>query len=394
MIRTLAFENYRSLRDLRLSLSGLTVITGGNGVGKSNVYRGLRLLADAVGGTLGRSLGAEGGMPSALWAGPERVRSFRPASARGRGPAQGTVRSKPIRLSLGFSDEDLAYELRLGLPTPGSLGPTLFQLDPEVKEETLRLPERGSRVRLLERRGPSATVRDSDGRPVTFGAVLDAGESVLAQLAEPHRYPLLSATRERLRRWRFYHQVRTDADSPLRAPQVGTRTPVLAHDGRDLAAALRTIEEIGDGDALHVAVADALDGARVEVTAVDARFQLALRSAGILRPLDAAELSDGALRYLALTAALLSPRPPELLVLNEPETSLHPRVLAPLARQIGAAATRGQVVVVTHSTTLVEEISRAAGAADLSCFELVKEDGETAVSGRRPLEEPPWVWTD
>ena len=41
---------------------------------------------------------------------------------------------------------------------------------------------------------------------------------------------------------------------------------------------------------------------------------------GLLRPLRGAELSDGTLRYLLWVAALLTPRPPELLVLNEPET--------------------------------------------------------------------------
>ena len=44
----------------------------------------------------------------------------------------------------------------------------------------------------------------------------------------------------------------------------------------------------------------------------------------LVLPLSAAELSDGTLRYLLWVAALLSPRPPELLVLNEPEASLHP----------------------------------------------------------------------
>jgi len=47
---------------------------------------------------------------------------------------------------------------------------------------------------------------------------------------------------------------------------------------------------------------------------------------GLLRPFRAGELSDGTLRYLLLVAALLSPRPPSLMVLNEPETSLHPRI--------------------------------------------------------------------
>jgi predicted ATPase len=57
---------------------------------------------------------------------------------------------------------------------------------------------------------------------------------------------------------------------------------------------------------------------------------------GMHRPLEAHELSDGTLRYLCLVAALLSPRPPQLLALDEPETSLHPDLLGPLAEQIAA----------------------------------------------------------
>ena len=68
------------------------------------------------------------------------------------------------------------------------------------------------------------------------------------------------------------------------------------------------------------------------------RFELQMRQHGLLRPLGTAELSDGTLRYLLLVAALLSPRPPELMVLNEPETSLHPDLLAPLGRLIGTVS--------------------------------------------------------
>ena len=64
--------------------------------------------------------------------------------------------------------------------------------------------------------------------------------------------------------------------------------------------------------------------AAVEIGAEAGRFTLAMRQSGLLRPLAAEELSDGTLRYLLLVAALLSPRPPQLLVLNEPETSLTP----------------------------------------------------------------------
>ncbi|HLL24064.1 MAG TPA: AAA family ATPase, partial [Kofleriaceae bacterium] len=215
-------------------------------------------------------------------------------------------------------------------------------------------------------------------------------ESVLSQLAEPHRYPILSALRERLRRWRFYHQIRTDADSPVRAVQIGTRTPVLAHDGHDLAPALQTIIEIGDREALADAVAEAFESAHLEIQSDKGRFRLTLATPGLFRALDAAELSDGTLRYLALLAALHTPRPPELLVLNEPETSLHPRVLMPLARQIATAARRSQVIVVSHAGALVDAISAVPHATRI---ELEKSEGATIVTGRRAIDEPAWKWT-
>ena len=80
----------------------------------------------------------------------------------------------------------------------------------------------------------------------------------------------------------------------------------------------------------------------------------------------------------------------ELLVLNEPETSLHPRVLEPLARQIVAAAKRSQVIVVSHAAPLVDAIARVK---DATRVELLKEEGETIVAGRRRVDAPSWKWT-
>ena len=48
MISRLCIAGYRSLRDVRLELDKLTVVTGANGTGKSSLYRALRLLADVA----------------------------------------------------------------------------------------------------------------------------------------------------------------------------------------------------------------------------------------------------------------------------------------------------------------------------------------------------------
>ena len=84
------------------------------------------------------------------------------------------------------------------------------------------------------------------------------------------------------------------------------------------------------------------------------------RQHGLLRPLLASELSDGRLGYLLLIAALLSPRPPALMILNESETSLHPDLLPSLARLIERASKQCQMIVASHAAPLVSALDAEA----------------------------------
>ncbi len=378
MITQLAIAGYRSLRQVKVRLSRLNVVTGANGSGKSSLYRALRLLADAAQGRIASSLAREGGLPSTLWAGPE---SFSAGMKRGEVPIQPLVRREVVSLRLGFSSEDYGYAIDLGLP-PSSR--SLFALDPEIKAESVWMGERLSRSGLIaERRGPSVRLRDRQtGEWRQAHTQLATFDSMMTHCAEPEHGLELLQLRERMRGWRFYDHFRVDQLAPARVPQVGTFTPILGGDGSDLAAAIQTIVEIGDDLALEESVADAFDGARV---AVDGDFELRMEQPGLLRPLRAAELSDGTLRYLLLVAALLSPRPPELMILNEPESSLHPDLLPPLARLIARAAQASQIVVVSHSESLAEALAEE-GATGLV---LSKELGETLVDGG---EDTRWEW--
>lgn len=107
------------------------------------------------------------------------------------------------------------------------------------------------------------------------------------------------------------------------------------------------------------------------------------------RALSAAEISEGTLRYLMLIAALLTPRPPELLVLNEPENSLHEDLLAPLARLIVRATEFSQLWVVTHSAILAECLGRAPACNRIA---LAKPASQTVVEGQDLLSVPQWEW--
>jgi predicted ATPase len=214
---------------------------------------------------------------------------------------------------------------------------------------------------MLKREQPSAWLRNAEGDLVTYPFSISKHESVLAQIIDPHLYPEISTVRNQILSWRFYHHFRTDSESPLRQPQIGVQTTVLSRDGSDLAAALQTILEIGDEAALRQTVADAFGGSSLIIEAAETLFSMRLQVPGLLRPLQARELSDGQLRFLCLCAALLSPRPPSLLALNEPEASLHPDLIDVLARLVVKTSKDTQLWITTHSQALAERIEEHSG---------------------------------
>lgn len=88
-------------------------------------------------------------------------------------------------------------------------------------------------------------------------------------------------------------------------------------------------------------------------------------------------------------AALHTARPPELIVLNEPETSLHPDLLPALARLIRSASRRCQVWVVSHAARLIAALEEDSGC---NSIRLEKIDSETRVAGQGNLDAPAWHW--
>src|SRR6266700_2732271 len=274
---------------------------------------------------------------------------------RGEHPVQGGPRREPVALRLGFAGDDFGYAIDLGFPTPSA---SAFQFDPEIKTECIwHGPTLRPATQLVERRGPIARIRRASGEWETIAKDVPRFESMLERIADPQQAAEVLMLRDQIRHWRFYDQFRVDSESPARRTQIGTYTPVLGQDGGDLAAALQTILEIGDAPILANAISDAFPGSGLEVRGTDGGLSVFLHQHGLLRPLSAAELSDGTLRYLLWAAALLTPRPPELMVLNEPETSLHPDLLPALSRLILAAAKNTQIIVVSHAPLLIEELT-------------------------------------
>jgi predicted ATPase len=354
-------EGYRSIKELWLKLQPINVIVGPNGSGKSNLYRAMYLLSCAANGQFARALAEEGGILSALWAG-------------------GWAKSDDNKHCLTLSVRTKNFEYTMVCGTAGDVvKPRFFSADPEIKSETIYLLEKGQKKKLLERRRVSVYARNTQGKDVEYTARVGENESVLAGLRDPVNFPHLFAIREEILGWRFYHHFRTDLDSPLRTPQIGVMTPVLSHDGSDLAAALATIIECGDVDALFEAIDEAFPGAGLSVEPSSAGLRICFMQEGLVRPFEGTELSDGTLQYLCLLAALLSMSAPPVIVLNEPETSLHPDLIKPLANLIVRCSNDTQIWITTHSRELADTIMDLTGYDPI---ELKKDNGRTKLVGR------------
>jgi predicted ATPase len=365
-IREVYAAGYRSLRSIRFPIDRLSVFVGANGIGKTNLYRALQLLQAAASGALTRDLAAEGGFDSVFWAG-ERM---------GHEP----VRVKlAARLEAPERDYALEYSVETGLVPPTGAG---FRLEPQVKAETLAYRDDRRSRNLLERKGPRGHLFTESGVKRPFGTDLLGSETALGSLRDAASYPDLHLARRTMLEWRFFHDFRTDPGSALRRPCLAVTSPTLSSDGANLAAVFATLAYIREDTAdLDQVVESAFPGARLVIPEPGR-----LASFGLVFPeypkrvFEPSELSDGTIRFLALAGALLAYRLPPFVALNEPETSLHPDLLDPLADMIVRASERTQVWLVTHSDRLAEAIGRRGG---ITPRRVVKRKGETWIEGLR-----------
>src|SRR6185295_4288606 len=142
-----------------------------------------------------------------------------------------------------------------------------FTLDPQIKREIIwHGPVLRPSTMLVDRQGPLVRIRGTDGTWNIAAKTLSAFDSLMTHVADPRNAPETLIMRESIRGWRFYDHFSTDHDAPARSPQIGTRTPILANDGSDLAAAIQTIREVGENEALDAAVSDAFPKSQVSIT--------------------------------------------------------------------------------------------------------------------------------
>lgn len=376
---------YRSVRKIRFPVRQLTVLVGGNGVGKTNLYRSLELLQAAARGTLADEIAREGGLASIFWAGGRNLSPDGSFDPMYRTDGYRKDEGNKLRLAASFADLgdgsfDPTYRLEAGFPAKTEAA---FPGEAQVRTESLDWQQRGKTVSLMERKGGVAWARDASGRREVANDDLLASETALAALSGRSEIALV---RDGLVAWRFFHGFRTDAESALRRPSRAVTAPSLASDGSNLGAVLATLHHIrGDRIDLDRAIEDAFPGAELVIPEVGEFASFGMRYAEMpKRVFEPHELSDGTLQFLALAGALLSYRLPPFIALNEPENSLHPNLLPMLARLIVKAAERSQVWVVTHARDLADAIAAESGVLPR---EVVRDDNGTWLEGLGNLGE-------
>jgi predicted ATPase len=362
-LTTVGITGYRSIRRLICPVGALTVLVGNNGVGKTNLYRSLELIQAAAKGNLADEIAREGGLASVHFAGElkthEKPRLVLEATLDG----------------ILESDDPMRYRVEIGFPTPVDAA---FTEEAQVKSEGLELLQRKRTVELMERRGPSVWARRDDGQRGLASDELLASETSLSSLRGSFRE--IDAVRHAITSWRFYHAFRTDTDSPLRRPARAITSPMLHPDGSNLAAVFATLRHVREESVdLDAAIDRAFPGALLIVPPPEDTATFAMQFPDLpKRQFGAHELSDGTLHYLALMGALLAYRLPPFIALNEPETSLHPDLLPPLARLIAEASNRTQLWVVTHSRILADAIAQESGVIPR---DVVRKNGATWLDG-------------
>jgi predicted ATPase len=330
-----------------LDLTPLNVLIGPNGCGKSNLIEAIELL-HAAPTAFATAIRDGGGVHEWLWKG-DTVR--RPAMIET--VISGTQSIPDLRYRLAFSPAGHRVEV----------------VD-EAIEETAKTDPNAKDVRFYYRfqnGRPALNIRDTSGGYTQRGLRredLVPDESVLSQRKDADFYPEVTWLGQQFgkiqtfREWSFGRYVALRQPQPADLPTDG-----LLPDSRNLGLLLNELEHTNaSGEFNRLLMRFLPRYQRFSTRIQGGTVQFYLHEAGLSAPVPATRLSDGTIRFMALVAILLSPSPPPLLCLEEPELGLHPDAVGLLADLLVDAATRTQLIVTTHSDELISGLTDQANS--------------------------------
>jgi len=355
----LRIRGFRRLYDIDLELRPLMVMVGANGVGKTSILDVVSLLSASASGNLNTELSALGGIGSLLTRGLAKSAAFDISmEVPGHNPLDYSIELEPKGNGYQISREELSQDRGMGSPF-------------------LHITLTGTHIRYHGGEGLVAPTWE-----------FEPEESALSQVPKMFREP--EEFRKVLSTAARYHALDVGPRAPVKLPQPMKPAALPGADGEDLVPLLYSLRE-GDPPRFEV-ITDSLHAAFPTFEALN----FPPVAAGVLamtwkdrcfdKPLYMNELSEGTLRFLWLLALLQSPSLPTVVMIDEPEVSLHPELLSQLADVMREASVRTQLMVATHSDRLI----RFLEPKEVMVMDST-EDGLTAVTWADELDLEKWL---
>lgn len=384
-LQSIRIEGFKSLYHVELQPAQFTVLVGANSAGKTNLAEAFDFMSEVYGQGLELAVNRKGGMENIAFRRQRRTR--RPVEFS-------------VAVALRAEEVDLlareARQLRLrGRQTSLLDGPDMPHLDLKTElrvnhSYSLKTSSRSIRSDFsVATEAFSLRWSDTDDMIAFADRLVNTVDFGYQQaLAVDRTYRLLVRPFDRGSEWfefadlpleptelalgRFRlnpvlgHVARTlgvasvHQLNPLecRRPGVPTPNPRLSRHGENLPAVvdfLRNHHSVEWGRIMD-AMRNILPGLRDVTTdfGSDRRLTLQFQEDGVGRPWASNEVSDGTIQSLALFVALHDPRTP-LVVIEEPENSVHPWIVRSFVDACREAKTK-QVIVTSHSPVLISHL--------------------------------------
>lgn len=357
----LHIQGFRRLLDVKLQLRPLSVMIGANGTGKTSVLDVLSLLASSAQGRLSSSISELSGLADVL--------TYDRAEELGLAITMEVPGNEPLEYSLWLRPKGIAHVIREEtLSQKRTPFAPLVHINSDEKNVNYYDPEKKKLMPPTWEHNPL--------------------ETSLSQVPKMFKEP--EDFRRRLASSTSYHVLNVEPRSPVRLPQSLGPAELPGRNGEDLVSCLFYLQQT-DRNRFE-AIEDSLRAAfprfeRLDFPPVAAgTLALAWRERGFSKPRYTHQLSEGTLRFLWLTTLLQSTGLTSLTLLDEPEVSLHPELLSLLADQLREASQRTQIIVATHSDTLI----RFLEPSEVVILDST-EDGMTSLTRADELDLDEWL---
>jgi predicted ATPase len=329
-LRTLFVEGFGPFATARFNLESMTVVVGANGSGKTSLFELLRAI---------REFGRTEVPPEIIPGWHTRDVFHRP------GPDRLTWR-------LFFDADQNTYFFGVDIIGPAG--------SPSIRLERITVDgaQGGNPVAQLERRGNEGSLYDA-GVAETEIRNQRTNQLALRTYVNPG-HSKLHWLKEQIDAWRFFSGIRFN-DQQLRQPALIEENPTLRDDGGNLGSVLHWLQT--EYPAIFRAIEQQIRGIIPGFKGLAVRPSGAGRvtitwdEEGLVNPFSTADLSDGSLRLLLWLTLALTPKPPSLVCIDEPEVGMHPRTLPRIAALLKKLSTRTQVIVATHSSYFLAQFA-------------------------------------